>query len=218
MTILKSQLIQRVNEVFKRNYALDTTELDDLITDCCWELSSRANFLHDENIASTLTGVDCYSLPKHFKDELIVGIDGEGLLAFEDFETYKMHTIRAPATGIPKRYSYERGFVESLQDNVTFLYLRPAPDKDSYIIRLYFACYHPRSIQIEEETIKACDHILFGDEFTIALQELLLWKWADSKNMTQEAMKHLTYAKDQIANLRDNIKNHWRFCQYYEFA
>lgn len=218
MTILKADLITKVNETFNRKYATDTTELDDLITDCCWELSSRGNFLHDEYTLKSIAETDCYSVPLHFKDELVVAIDGQGLLTFEDFETYKYHTIVSTSTGVPKKYTYERGFATGVQENLNFLYLRPAPDSADYTIRLYFACYHPRTITVDEEEKKACDYILFPDEFKMALQEIVLWKWADGKNMTKEGLKHLAYAKDQVNNLEKNVKNHWRCCPYNDFA
>ena len=223
MTIAKATLIAKVNETFNRKYALDTTDLDDLITDCLWELSSRANFLHDEHTLTSEADTDCYSLPLHFKDELQVAIDGEGLLTFEDFETYKYHTVgylphTALPTGVPTNYTWGRGFASEVQENVNFLYLRPATPDTSYTIRLYFACYHPRTITVEAVETKACDYILFPDEFKIALQEIILWKWADSKNMTVEGQKHLAYAVDQVKNLAKNVINHWRSCPYNEFA
>jgi hypothetical protein len=83
-----------------------------------------------------------------------------------------------------------------------FYYLRPTPDSNDYLIRQFFACYHPEKVTVDEVEYKACDQILFKDVYQTAIEERLICLVARSLGQYKIAKEHNAfYLMDEIPNL-----------------
>jgi len=197
MTILKSELITVVNETLNRKYAVDGTDLDEKITSALKNLSQRGNFLTEESERKTIAERAFYSMPAHYKDRLLIMIDDYYPLEWETFKKYQEERSLSPdATGYPQVFSKMN----------KFYYLRPTPDSADYTIRQFFACYHPETMIVDEEKVKACDHILFGDIYRKAIELRLIWEVAIGLGQHKTAGEYMTYyVRDEIPSLLNNI-------------
>ena len=199
MTILKAELIKVVNDTLKRGYT--GTQLDEKITSVLKDLSQRGNFLQDEFKRATIIDRDYYSLPDNFKDLLFVGMKSSDDLTiykpleYERFAMYKRNIYYDSTTGTPTRYTWQSGY----------MYPRPIPDAE-YNMYLWYSYIHPETFTIEEETVKACDNILFTDTYRKALELRLLYEVAESLNLDDAQKYDTLYLMDEISRLRANIK------------
>jgi len=209
MTILKSELIGVVNKNLKRGYATDGTTLDEQITSILKDLSQRGNFLQDEFKRITIEDRDYYSLPDDFKDLLFVGMKSSDdvtiykPLVFERFAMYKRNIYYSSTTGTPTRYSWMSGY----------MYPRPIPDK-VYNMYLWYSYYHPETFVIDEETVKACDHILFNDIYREAIEMGLCYKVALGLNLDNNTAKFKGLYLEQISIQKANLKEPIRIAAY----
>jgi len=197
MTILKAELIAVVNETLKRKYAVDGTDLDGKITSTLKDLSKRGNFLTEESTVKTIENRAYYSMPDHYKDRLLIMIDDYYPLGWETFKNYQDER-----SAIPNETGYPQVFCKMNK----FYYLRPTPDTADYTIRQFFACYHPEIIIVDEEEVKACDHILFNDIYRKAIEMRLIWEVAIGLERYKTAAEYMAYyVKDEIPSLLDNL-------------
>ena len=206
--ILKAELIQTVNETLKRNYAVDGTELDAKIISVLKDLSRRGNFLTEESTRATIADRAYYSMPAHYKDRLLIMIDDYYPLGWETFKQYQEERSLSPsATGYPQMFSKMN----------KFYYLRPTPDSADYLIRLFFACYHPEKVTIDSVEYKACDQILFKDVYRTAIEERLICLVARGLNLYDIAKEHNAfYLMDEVPNLLANIDEDPVIAEYPE--
>lgn len=194
--ILKAELIQVVNETLNRKYAVDGTELDEKITSALKDLSKRGNFLTEESERKTIADRAYYSMPAHYKDRLLIMIDDYYPLEWETFKKYQEERSVISDTGPPKAFCKMN----------KFYYLRPTPDSADYTIRQFFACYHPETMTVEEEEVKACDHILFNDIYRKAIELRLIWEVAIGLGQHKTASDYMNYyVRDEIPSLLANI-------------
>lgn len=197
MTILKAELIAVVNETLNRKYAVDGTELDTKIISALKDLSKRGNFLTEESTRKTIAERPYYSMPDHYKDRLLIMIDDYYPLGWETFKKYQEERSLSPDdTGYPQMFCKMN----------KFYYLRPTPDSADYLIRQFFACYHPEKVTVDEVEHKACDYILFNDIYRKAIELRLIWEVAFGLGQSKTASEYMTYyTKDEIPSLLDNI-------------
>ena len=197
MTILKSELIAVVNGTLKRQYAIDGTELDAKITSTLKDLSQRGNFLTEESTRKTIAERAYYSMPAHYKDRLLIMIDDYYPLEWETFKQYQEERSLSPtATGYPQMFCKMN----------KFYYLRPTPDSADYLIRQFFACYHPEVVVVDSVDTAACDAILFKDVYRTAIEERLICVVARGLSMYKAAKEHNAfYLMDEIPNLLSNL-------------
>jgi len=195
--ILKSELINCVNETLNRKYAVDGTELDAKITSTLKDLSKRGNFLTEESERKTIADRAFYSMPDHYKDRLLIMIDDYYPLGWETFKNYQEERALSPNdTGPPQVFCKMN----------KFYYLRPTPDSADYTIRQFFACYHPEKITVDEVEYEACDYILFNDIYRRAIELRLIWEVAMGLEMYDTAREYMTYyTRDEIPSLLANI-------------
>ena len=199
MTILKSELIGVVNGTLKRGYT--GTTLDEKITSALKDLSMRGNFLQDEFLRATSEDRDYYSLPDNLKDLLFVGMKSSDNLTiykpleYERFAMYKRNIYYSSTTGTPTRYTWKS----------RYMYPRPIPDK-VYNMYLWYSYIHPETFTIDEETVKACDNILFADTYRKAIELRLLYEVAEGLNLDDAKKYDTLYLLDEIPKLRANIK------------
>jgi len=193
--ILKSELIEVVNNTLSRGYDPAGTEMDNKITSALKDLSKRGNFLTEESTRETLVDRPYYSTPTHYKAKLLVMIDDYYPLEWETFRQYQQEISISNTTGYPLMFSKMN----------KFYYLRPTPDA-IYTLRQFFACYHPEIISVDGVDTKACDSILFDDIYRQALELRLIWTEAVSLNLTQKAAEYFGYyMQDEIPSLLINI-------------
>ena len=206
MTILKSELISVVNKTLKRGYDPSGTELDSEIISSLKNLSQRGNFLTEESTRKTIANRPYYSMPDHYKDRLLIMLDDYYPLGWETFKNYQEER-----SAIPNETGYPQVFCKMNK----FYYLRPTPDTADYTIRQFFACYHPETFVIDEETVKACDHILFNDIYRKALELRLLWEVASGLGRSKTASDYMTYyVRDEIPSLLANLDEDPVFTEY----
>jgi len=209
MTILKAELIAVVNKTLNRGYATDGTTLDGKITSVLKDLSQRGNFLQDEFKRATIANRDYYSLPDNFKDLLFVGMKSSDdatiykPLVFERFAMYKRNIYYSSTTGTPTRYTWQSGF----------MYPRPIPDAE-YNMYLWYSYYHPEKITVDEEEVKACDHILFNDIYREAIELGLCYKVALGLNLDNDVKKFLGLYAAEVATRKSNLKEPIRIAAY----
>ncbi|MBA7527573.1 hypothetical protein ES705_19749 [subsurface metagenome] len=191
--IEKAELIAVVNDTLNRKYAVDGTELDAKITSALKDLSKRGNFLTEESTRKTIANIPYYSMPDHYKDRLLIMIDDYYPLGWETFKNYQNERSLSPNdTGSPQVFCKMN----------KFYYLRPTPNSADYLIRQFFACYHPEKIGED----KACDNILFGDIYRKALELRLIWEVASGLGQHKTAAEYMTYyVRDEIPSLLANI-------------
>lgn len=223
--ITKARLIQKINNAFHRTIETDTTDLDELITDALVELSIRGDFLHNESEITTAENTYIYNLPEDFKGNLTVSLDENYQLGYWHF--YRMNRYYAKQdpddldTGTPKKYSWKRAFAEGEQQNLRWLYLKPAPndnDGDNYTLRLHYNAYHPRKITVGETTYDACDYILFSEEFESLLKNLILARWAGDKNLDTDEAKYEFKFERMLQFYLSQVGTIFRKAKYYDFA
>jgi len=197
MTILKAELIAVVNDTLNREYAVDGTELDAKITSALKDLSKRGNFLTEENEKKTIADRAYYSMPAHYKDRLLIMIDDYYPLGWETFKNYQNErSLSSNDTGPPKVFCKMN----------KFYYLRPTPDSADYTIRQFFASYHPETMIVDEEEVKACDYILFGDIYRKAIELRLIWEVLSGLGQHKTAGEYMTYyVRDEIPSLLNNL-------------
>ncbi len=218
MAITKARLISKINEVFRRSIETDTTDLDDLITDCLVELSSMGNFLHSESTIDTVEDTYIYQLPEDFKGDLLVKIDNERILDFWNFRKIQLYLNREThATGVPYAFSWMGGYIESEQVNDELIYVYPVPDDndgDNYTMRLFYSAYHPRKITVGSTEYDACDYILFPEQFETVLKYLVLSNWASDKNLDLDAGKYYNLFLSRLSFLKANEEKIYRRVTY----
>jgi len=209
MTILKAELITVINKTLHRGYNTAGTDLDEKIISALKDVSQRGNFLQDEFLRATIIDRDYYSLPDNFKDLLFVGMKSSDdatiyrPLEYETFKEYKNGIYYSNDTGTPRRYTWQSGY----------MYPRPIPDK-VYNMYLWYAYYHPEIVIVDEEEVKACDHILFDDIFRKAIELRLLYEVAESLNLDDAKKYNALYLMDEIPICRANVKTHPKICAY----
>lgn len=204
--ILKEELIAVVNETLKRGYDPAGTELDAKIISALKDLSKRGNFLTEESIRKTIKDRAYYSMPDHYKDRLLIMIDDYYPLGWETFKKYQEERSLDPTgTGYPQVFCKMN----------KFYYLRPTPDSADYVIRQFFACYHPEKVTVDEVEYKACDKILFKDIYRKALELRLIWEVASGLGQHKTAREYMTYyVRDEIPSLLDNIDEDPAIAEY----
>ena len=207
MTILKSELISKVNKVLGRNYSTTGTDLDAMITATLKDLSKRGNFLTEESTRSTIAETAYYSMPDHYKDKLLIMVDDYYPLGWETFKQYQTEFSLSPdSTGYPQMFSKMN----------RFYYLRPTPDA-IYTLRQFFACYHPEIVSVDGVDTAACDAILFNDIYRTAIEERLLCLVARSLSLYDIAKEHNAYyLQDEVPSLLLNMDEDPSICEYPE--
>jgi len=211
MTILKAELIAVVNKTLNRGYATDGTALDEKITSVLKDLSQLGNFLQDEfkreTIADPIT--DYYSLPDNFKDLLFVGMKSHDdtiiykPLVYERFEMYQRNIYYSSTPGTPTRYTWQSGY----------MYPRPIPDA-IYNMYLWYSYYHSETFVIEEETVKACDNILFTDIYRKAIEMGLCYEVALGLTLDNDAKKFKALYFEQVSIRKANLKEPIKIAAY----
>jgi len=189
-----------------------------LITDALIELSIRGDFLKEE--ADITTKEDIYIYELDFKNKLVVKIDDEHRLKYWDFEKYMLYKTGSDADktgsdrkGCPSHFSWTGGYVEDGQQSKPFMYLDPIPDDndgDNYTLHLYYTQIHPRVITV-------CDYILFHEKYEPLLKMLILARWAETKNLDEDAMKYELKFENMLKNYK-TIEGNIRQAKYYDFA
>ena len=206
MTILKAELIAVVNQVLKRKYDPAGTELDAEITSVLKDLSRRGNFLTEESTRPTIADRAYYSMPAHYKDRLLIMVDDYYPLEWETFKQYQEEISLDPT-----HTDYPRKFCKMNK----FYYLRPTPDSADYLIRQFFACYHPEVVTVNSTDYAACDQILFKDIYRVAIEERLICVVARGLSMYKLAKEHNAfYLMDEIPNLLLNIDEDPAIAEY----
>ena len=209
MTILKAELIAVVNGTLNRGYSTVGTALDEKITSVLKDLSQLGNFLQDEFKRITITDRDYYSLPDNLKYLLFVGMKSSDdltiykPLVYERFEMYKRNIYYDSTTGTPTRYTWQSGY----------MYPRPIPDAE-YNMYLWYSYIHPETFTIDEETVKACDNILFTDIYREAIEMGLLYKVALGLNLDNDAQKFKALYFEQVSIRKANLKEHAKIAAY----
>ena len=203
--ILKAELIAVVNDTLKRKYDPAGTELDAKITSALKDLSKRGNFLTEESTRATIAERAYYSMPAHYKDRLLIMIDDYCPLGWETFKKYQEERSVISDTGPPQAFCKMN----------KFYYLRPTPDSADYLIRQFFACYHPEKITVDSTEYKACDYILFGDIYRKAIELRLIWEVAIGLGRHKTASDYMNYyVRDEIPSLLANLDEDPVFTDY----
>lgn len=180
----------------------------------------RGDFLQEEAYIATKEGIYIYELPNDFKNKLTVKIDDEHKLRYWDFEKYMLYKTGSEATGCPAYYSWIGGYVKGEQQSRPFLYLYPIPDDndgDNYSLHLYYTQIHPRVIVVDEVDIKACDYILFHEKYEPLLKMLILARWAETKNLDEDALKYEIKFENMLKHYQA-VERNIRQAKYYDFA
>ena len=209
MTILKAELIKVVNDTLNRGYSTVGTALDEKITSVLKDLSQLGNFLQDEFKRITIIDIDYYSLPDNLKDLLFVGMKSSDdltiykPLVYERFEMYKRNIYYDSTTGTPTRYTWQSGY----------MYPRPIPDAE-YNMYLWYSYIHPETFTIDEETVKACDNILYTDIYREAIEMGLCYKVALGLNLDSDTQKFKALYFEQVSIRKANLKEHAQIAAY----
>jgi len=191
-----------------------------LITDALIELSIRGDFLKEEADITTKEDIYIYELPDDFKNKLVVKIDDEHRLKYWDFEKYMLYKTGSDRKGCPSHFSWTGGYVEDGQQSKPFMYLYPIPDDndgDDYTLHLYYTQIHPRVITVDDVDTDACDYILFHEKYEPLLKMLILARWAETKNLDEDAMKYELKFENMLKNYK-TIEGNIRQAKYYDFA
>jgi hypothetical protein len=182
MTILKTNLVDRVNGTLRRLYTID--QLDTKITHALLDLSKADNFLRITASIDTVTDKSYYNLPSDFKDELLIEVLDHFPLEYELPNKFRVN-LESANSSTPEKYTWFGDY----------FYVRPKPSS-IMTLTLDYACYHASDP----------DNITFKDFYEEALTDRLIWYVAKSLNLYDVAKEHNNMYINELKILSNNLQ------------